>query len=207
MDNTIINFLDGFKIKTGELADTSSYGPMPWNTLGYIFERIKIWNSKVRLVMLDLGSGDFRVSFLGCRSDYEVEAVEKDAYVSATAKVILDLAIKKGIIAENSIKFFPETDCFSIPWDRYGVVIFNYTEPTNPKLGLEWRKMLAAKCLELKPKSLVALLMVDAYMQVDNPITIEMNKTMKLVESNRIPDAGGGREFRLYERSSPWPIP
>lgn len=193
------SFLNNYTIKSGELPDTTSYGPMPWATMVHIFNEMdKVLYLNGRRVV-DIGSGDLRVSLYGAGTmKANMYAIEKDHAISESSKRILRDAEAYGIIKDvSSISFFPDTNVLDFQFDyNFDAIIFNYTEPKNWEEGVEFKKRFIEKTSWLRPGVLMAFLFVDAYLNLDKPITSFLDEVAECLIKERI----NGRTFMLYKK-------
>lgn len=195
----IESFLKNYTIKSGELSDTTSYAPMPWETMVHIFNEInKVLYLNGRRVA-DIGSGDLRVSLYGSSViKANMYAIEKDHDISECSKRILRDAESYGIIRDkSSISFFPDTNVLDFQFDyHFDAIIFNYTEPKNWEEGIEFKERFIERTSWLRPGVLMAFLFVDAYLNLNKPITSFLDEVAECLIKERI----NGRTFMLYKK-------
>jgi hypothetical protein len=198
-ESQLRNFLDKYKMKSGELSDTTSYAPMPWETMVRIFETINGFVSLDGKKILDIGAGDLRVSLYGAgMMNAKVMAVEKDPVISYHANSIIKDCISSGVVGKDiPISLLLETDILNVPLDySIDATIFNYTEPKDKLPGIDFKEKFLEKTSWLRPGVLMAFLIVDAYLDIEKPITSYMD----LVADRIVQEKIGGRTFILYRK-------
>jgi len=170
---------------------------MPWESLIHVFNVMNKFLNLEGKKIIDIGSGDLRVSLYGANIiKADMYAVEKDSFVSDCAKKIMEDGRVRGIVNDR-VKFYPNTDILDFTFDyNFAATIFCYTEPTDWYNGIEWKAKLLEKTSWLKPGTLMAFLMVDAYLTLEKPITFFMD----LVAERLVEERVDGRTFILYKK-------
>ncbi|MBP9865763.1 MAG: hypothetical protein KBC91_05095, partial [Candidatus Omnitrophica bacterium] len=200
----LINFYGKQEIRDGMNADGTLFVPTPLRIIPSIFSEIqRVLGQPLRdRNYLSLGSGLLHDSLYAAAVEgMRVTAVERDASLSARAKIILGAAQQQSLVADPRVRFFPGADAFDRAWADLDVVYFFYTQSGKDRdaYRANFQRRLLEKFSEMKPGSVLAMLFTGAQLMDEQAVYPELEPFFR--DQVEISPERTGLYLRIYQKS------